>query len=215
MPKGMLGDGVLLNDIIRGPVATLLGQLNGQDGDIVLHELNRFLRHEISWGDVVIPDKDPELLYSHWEVERHIRHGDLKVTIERGIDGTTGRTVLFNGRRIGIRQLPTLRAHDQMTLVELQNALPGTELLNANVCNFFDTRKELIPESWKPTRERFRRINFIGTIFKNVPLSPPAGISVHTQQLQISKGDKGRWGASSRWINTAWGEEDWIAVFEN
>lgn len=63
MPDGILG--LALRDV-RGPLGDLLDKLDGEDGQMWLSSLKRFLRKENPFGDDLLPDLDWVKVY--WEL---------------------------------------------------------------------------------------------------------------------------------------------------
>lgn len=160
MSQGMLGNGRSLDEFLRGPIATLFGQVNGKDGRVVLAQLNRFLRREPCWGDLTIPDTEPKSPNQNWRVVDHIPH-QLKSQVAYDEEN-----LYLNSRRIVLHRSPEQLLVRRSNFFEIKKSLEGFDLLNCNVLDFLLLHPEIVPDSWEHDEFKDqRRIFFPGTTY--------------------------------------------------
>lgn len=87
-------------------------------------------------------DAPPWIPFDQWEVEEHLKGGQLKWVIEQ--------------------HAHALQFYERMECAEFNERFFGKPVLNANVLDYLLTRTHLIPEEWKG-----RRVLFLGTRYRD------------------------------------------------
>ena len=146
---------------------------------------------------IVDGDADP-FLPDGWEVEKHKKQGEMKIT--RASDD-----LYVNGKKIEFFLSKPQEKGETIVGNDLRKELNALPVLNANVLDYLLAHPELIPDEWKKdTNGNTRYIFFWGTIYGDS--------DGHLRRVRCLYWLDGRWRWNDFWLDDGWGTDSPAAL---
>ncbi|WKZ26279.1 MAG: hypothetical protein QY304_02705 [Candidatus Paceibacterota bacterium] len=165
-----------------GRIEAVWDKLGGEDG------VQRFLAGTVEVvikDHIILGNADP-FVPSGWEVEKHQKSGDLKLTRD-------GDDLYLDGKKIEFFLSPNQQCDKVIKGDKLRKELEGKPVLNANVLDYLLAHPDLIPDSWKVDDQgRTRYLLFWGTVYR----SPGGRLCV-----RFLSWDGGGWDWDGYWLD--------------